>query len=123
MLSHHITYAQPSFAALVAISLIGLVGQALPLSVATPDTWTWAEHVTLSGAMVVAIAVLWRALQAKDSQLVSATKTMAEALAATASSNHELRKIIEDSVTAKRLLTESIDLLRKDLSLTSRGKE
>lgn len=79
--------------------------------------WTsQAEHLTLSGAMVIAIAVLWKSLQAKDGLLMQSIRTMTEALAETATSNRELRKIIEDSVNAKRQLSESIDLLRKDLN-------
>lgn len=75
-----------------------------------------AEHLTLSGAMVIAIAVLWKSLQAKDGLLMQSIRTMTEALAETATSNRELRKIIEDSVNAKRQLAESIDMLRKDLN-------
>jgi ABC-type multidrug transport system fused ATPase/permease subunit len=71
-----------------------------------------AEHLTLSGGMVVVIVMLWRAFQVKDAALVKMTEVVVQALAASASSANELRGIIKESVDAKRELRESIDLLR-----------
>lgn len=108
-----------AIAGVMAVSVVGLMSQAAqivtPGSVGPVDWSTQAEHLTLSGAMVIAIAVLWRALVSKDALLIQSTKIVTEALAASASSNAELRKIIEDSVTAKRDLTDSIDSLRREI--------
>ncbi len=60
------------------------------------------RDITLEGALVVAVGVLWRALSqkdaqiaVKDAQLVKSTEVVTSALAASATSNAELRKIIE----------------------------
>jgi hypothetical protein len=66
---------------------------------------SWIEHLTLEGALVVAVGVLWRALSAKDAQLVKSTEAVTSALASSAASNAELRKIIEhlnESLTRAR---------------------
>ena len=80
---------------------------------------TWinqAEHLTLSGAMVVALIVLWKSHQAKDFAVLESTRAMTSAMSASAASNAELRAIISESVEAKRQLGESIDMLRMELS-------
>lgn len=70
------------------------------------------EHLTLEGALVAAVVVLWRALGVKDArieaqneQLMANSKASTEALSAFTASNSELRRIIEhmnDSLGAPR---------------------
>jgi hypothetical protein len=90
---------------------------------AEPGNWTLdVQRLTLVGALVVACGVLWRALAAalaaKDilakaysDALITATKSTTEALDTAAASNVELRRIVEESVTTKRELTEAIHML------------
>jgi hypothetical protein len=79
--------------------------------------WTNSiERLTLSGALVVAVISLWRQLVKKDELLITSAKTMTEALAASAASNIELRRIIDESVLVKQQLTTAIDLLRVGIS-------
>lgn len=74
-----------------------------------------AEHLTLSGALICAVVVLWKQLRKKDDMLIESAKTMTAALAGAAASNIELRRIIEESVAARRELSVSIDALRGSL--------
>lgn len=74
------------------------------------DQWVWtAEHLTLSAALLLAVAVLWRNL--KDALLIASTATVTQALASAAASNAELRHIIEESVKAKQEMTLAITAL------------
>jgi site-specific recombinase len=82
-----------------------------------PDWSNQAEHLTLTGAMVIAIAVLWRSLQTERSLHVQSIKTMSDALLTSASSNVELRKVIEESVSAKRQMTESLKLMMEAFNM------
>lgn len=63
----------------------------------------------------MAVVALWRALSAKDAQLVESTRSVTSALNASSASNMELRKIIEASIEAKHELSSSIHLLRARL--------
>jgi hypothetical protein len=94
----------------VLISTIAAMIQVAPVQA---DWAIQAEHLTLTGALIIAVAVLWKSLAAKDIQLVTNTKTVTEALAAAAVSNAELRRIIDSSVQANQLLATSIAELRK----------
>lgn len=106
--------------ALLAMAVFNLIGQTNEMlgfivQASPPEVvpwWTQAEHLTLSSAMLIALVILWRAFEAKDNLLVISTKQVTEALAVAAASNVELRKIIEESVGAKRELSEEIRLLR-----------
>jgi hypothetical protein len=94
-----------------------------------PDFAGW-EDLSLKGALIAAVIVLWRALVKKDDQLMVSTKTTTEAMSANAATQVELRKIIEaqnalieSSISAKVHLTEAqshlveaIDMLRARLS-------
>ena len=85
-------------------------------SASPPDlTWYSAQHLTLEGALVVAIIFLWRAFQAKDAALTEMTRGVAKALEQASASNIELRRIIEESVRTKDRLIEAIDLLDNGL--------
>jgi hypothetical protein len=75
-----------------------------------------AEHLTLTGGMVIVIVILWKAFQSKDTALVESTKVTVAALQATSSSNAELRKTIQESVDSKRDLRESIELLTASIN-------
>ena len=89
------------------------------------DWMTATEHLTLSGALIVAVVVLWKQvgkkdvdIARKDDLLIKSAETMTAALSAAANSNSELRRIIEESVEAKRALTVAIEKL--DTSLEAR---
>lgn len=93
-----------------------LIVQAVPAS--ANDVALLIEHadrITLAGALVMGVIVLWRALSSKDIQLLATVKTVTEALALTSSSNSELRRIIEESVRSKDSLSTQIEELRKVL--------
>jgi hypothetical protein len=75
-----------------------------------------ANNLTLSGALIVAVGVLWRALAKKDDAVLTATKTVTEALITASNSNRELRKVIEESVRANKEINSSIDELRASLA-------
>jgi hypothetical protein len=81
-----------------------------------------AEHLTLSGALILAVFVLWKQIgkkdvdiAKKDDLLIESAKTVTAALSAASASNIELRRIIEESVAAKRELASSIEGLRTAL--------
>lgn len=63
---------------------------------AAPNFQTF-QHLGLEGALIAAVIVLWRTLQAERSASLALLKTSTEALLATASSNTELRRITEES--------------------------
>jgi hypothetical protein len=43
------------------------------------DQWVWtAEHLTLSAALLIAVAVLWKNLAAKDVLLIASTATVTQ---------------------------------------------
>jgi hypothetical protein len=76
------------------------------------DQWMWtAEHLTLSAALLLAVAVLWRNLTTKDALLIASTATVTQALASAAASNAELRHIIEESVKGKQEMTLAMTAL------------
>jgi hypothetical protein len=97
-------------------ALLNLILQAAQVAGGTPsglpDWATGAEHLGLTGALVLGLAILWRAFQAKDALLVESTKAVTEALATAAASNTELRGIIRESVEANRSLREAVERLR-----------
>jgi hypothetical protein len=79
--------------------------------VVSPDWTASIEHLTLNGALICAVMMLWKALGRKDDLLVASTKTVTEALASAASSNAELRTIITENVSANRELAAVIGKL------------
>jgi hypothetical protein len=85
---------------------------ALPVS----DAWVqMAEHLTLTGALMIAVFVLWKQNVAKDQLLIQSTKTVTDALAQSTASNVELRKVIQDSADAKIELSASIGSLQRSV--------
>lgn len=89
-------------AAVLAVMGTGIA--AIVLQAATPGGSI--EHLGLDGALIVAVGVLWRALSAKDAQLVKSTEAVTAALAASSASNVELRGVIEH-------LKESLNQVRR----------
>ena len=86
------------------------------------DWMSAAEHLTLSGALILAVFVLWKQIGKKDTDiskkddlLIDSAKTVTLALSAASASNIELRRIIEESVAAKRELAAAIEMLRGSL--------
>ena len=73
-----------------------------------PDWVSQAEHLTLTGALVVAAVVLWRSLNAERERTLKNTEAVATALVAATDSNKELRAIITQSVEAKRELKDAV---------------
>lgn len=105
------------FAAILLFGLSLMVQAANLFTQAVPGTaelpWlNQAEHITLSGGMVVVIVMLWRAFQVKDAALIKMTEVVVTALRDSANSAAEFRQILKESVDSKRELKESIDLLR-----------
>jgi hypothetical protein len=91
---------------------VALTSQAVP---ASPDWTATIEHLTLNGALIVAVVALWKQLGKKDDLLIASVHTVTEALASAASSNAELRGIITENVAANRELANSIS--RLDVSI------
>ncbi len=107
-------------AAVVVLGIANIVGQ---LAAMSGDFLPGAGDLTLKAALCAAVVVLWRTIgardvkiDAKDAHLIRSTEIVTQALATSASSNAELRKIIEESVTSNNHLAESLNLLRQRLS-------
>lgn len=80
------------------------------------DAWVqMAEHLTLTGALMIAVFVLWKQNVAKDQLLIQSTKTVTDALSQSTASNVELRKVIQDSADAKIELSASIGSLQRSV--------
>jgi hypothetical protein len=95
--------------------IVGVAQATIP-SIQIPDQWAqMAEHLTLTGALIIAVAMLWRSLQAKDAELIANTKAVTDALSQSAASNVELRRIIQDSIDSRTNLNASIDSLQKSI--------
>ena|SRR5271168_378342 len=84
--------------------------------ITTSDAWVqMAEHLTLTGALLIAVFALWKQNLAKDVLLIQSARTVTDALAQSTSSNNELRKVIQDSVNAKIELSASIGSLQRSV--------
>jgi hypothetical protein len=118
----YLSYRKPwltkamSIKLVLVAALLNLILQAAQVAGASgagiPDWVNGAEHLGLTGALMLAVAILWRAYQAKDALLVESTKAVTEALSTAAASNTELRGIIRESVEANRTLREAVERLR-----------
>ena len=60
-----------------------------------------AEHLTLTGALMVAVGILWKSLDKKDNLIIKSTELTTTALNASTNSNIELRKVIEEHTRAE----------------------
>lgn len=89
-----------------------LVQQVLP-----PDAGIAAqiERLGLTGALILAVGVLWRSLSKKDDQLTLITRQVTEALAFNTDTQKELRSIVEASTKAKQDLKSAIDELTQGI--------
>jgi hypothetical protein len=107
-------------------SLISLQGQTPSQAQPTSPEWTpqSLQQMGLTGALFFCCGILWRTLQAERAErakqtetdresAVEAAKNTTAALITTANANAELRHVIEESVAAKRELSEEIKLLRQ----------
>lgn len=102
---------------------------------ASPDLFSQIERLGLTSAALVAVVVLYSAQQKreaaykeslsikdaaiteKDKLVVDMVRQMMEVLTATKDSSVELRRVIEDSVAAKQVLTRAVDALHAELKL------
>lgn len=73
------------------------------------------ERLGLTGALILAVGVLWRALAKKDEQLTLITQQVASALAFNTDTQKELRTIVEASTKAKEDLKVAIDSLAEGI--------
>ena len=81
-------------AAVVGVLVTAVANILFQMSAPPGNLSTW-EDLTLKGALISAVVVLWRALSAERAQNVKSNEAMTSALVSTAASNAELRKIIE----------------------------
>ncbi len=80
-----------SVGAVIATGLLAIIVQA-----ATPiGDISWASDLTMKGALIVAVGVLWRALSAERSLNTKSTEAVTAALVSSTAANVELRAIIE----------------------------
>ena len=110
---HHQAYpGGGSVATIYLTSMLLLFQQVLP----DGGVAAQVERLGLTGALVVAVGVLWRSMSRKDDQLILLTKQAAEALAFNTDTQKELRKIVEESTKAKMELKDTVDGLRRGLA-------
>lgn len=78
----------------IGVASFGLFSELLQVPAAsdTQSLLTIAEHLTLSGALIIGVVVLWRSNQKKDDLVLKTTEQVTTALAAAAASNIELRR-------------------------------
>jgi hypothetical protein len=74
------------------------------------------ERLGLTGSLLLAVGILWRSLQAKDTQLTLLSQRVSEALAFDTETKRELRKIVEESTEAVHSLSDSISDLHAGIS-------
>lgn len=109
----------------VSTALLSLALQASGGSVpaGVPEWVSVTEHLGLTGALLVAVAILWKSYQAKDEQAVRSAAEMTRALTETASASMELRGIIKESVAANIKIRESLDSLSHGISTLTCGSD
>lgn len=81
-------------ASVVAVLVTGTVATLVQAVTPAADI-SWVEHLTLEGALVVAVGVLWRALSTERLQNIKSTEAVTAALVSSTASNAELRSVIE----------------------------
>ena len=81
-------------ASVMAVLVTGTLATLLQATTPIADI-SWVEHLTLEGALVVAVGVLWRALSAERAQNIKSTEAVTAALVSSTASNAELRGVIE----------------------------
>ena len=96
---------------IVCLSMWNLGLQAMQVAAPQGDFVSQADRIGVTGALIVAVGVLWRALAKKDEAILAATKSVTEALITAADSNRELRQIIEKSERTSQDLKTSIETM------------
>lgn len=76
---------------------------------------TMAEHLTLTGALVTAVGILWKSLLRKDELLIKMTEVVTQALAGASFSSVEMRKTLDDNLKANNELIKQFEALRATL--------
>ncbi len=83
---------------LLGLALYGFLMQAvqIPPTADLGSALSVAEHLTLTGALILAVAILWKSLLKKEELLVKSTEVVTAALSTATAANIELRKTVED---------------------------
>lgn len=112
--------ASLSMSAILVISVGELLWQISTPSVGGNDI----QQMSLHGVLIAAVVVLWRALSAKDvqisakdMQIAEMTRAVTVALTTSAAANGELRRIIEQSMSTKEQLSDSLSSLCTQLNM------
>lgn len=112
----------PTTMPVLAIMTLASASLLFQLAPVTGGDFSSYKDLGLTGALIVAVGVLWRQtgkkddkLDAKDAMIVEMVKTVTAALVTAAESNKELRAIIKESVDTKLILAHSIDSMRTAL--------
>lgn len=79
-----------------SVASIVVLGSIAAFQLQGPVDLSHIEQLTLTGALLTAVVVLWRALQMKDELLIANANRTAEALLAANETNRELRRVIEE---------------------------
>jgi hypothetical protein len=74
----------------LAVMATGTVATLVQATTPAADI-SWVEHLTLEGALVVAVGVLWRALSTERAQNIKSTEAVTAALVSSTASSAELR--------------------------------
>lgn len=87
----------------LALAIYGLFSQITQIPAAVGDIGSalaTAEHLTLTGALIIAVFILWKSLVKKDDAQAETVRVVAGALASATAANIELRKTVEELKSA-----------------------
>jgi hypothetical protein len=73
------------------------------------------ERIGLTGALLIAVGVLWRAGAKKDDQVMDMARQVSAALASNSDTQRELRAIVQTSADAKERLAVAIDAMAETI--------
>jgi hypothetical protein len=93
----------------IGLASFAMLLQTIPLPTDGSPIASTAEHLTLTGALIVAVVVLWRSNVKKDELVLKTTEQVTAALATAASSNVELRKTNEALVEQVSALKAAVN--------------
>lgn len=94
----------------IALSSFALLLQAVQIpSGDVVSLASTAEHLTLTGALIIAVVILWRSNVRKDEMALKTTEQVTGALASSTASNVELRKANDELKQQVDHLQVSID--------------
>jgi hypothetical protein len=93
------------------------IGTSLALLQVSPDLAVFGpiERLSLVGALVVAVAVLWRSLARKDEEKSKMSDQMIEMAKTVTQAMVQNSDALRESIQAKRDLTEAVNDLREGL--------